>query len=665
MKAGLASTVFMVLSSATMMIHSSSSTFILPTMMSLIVIHLPPLVSAQQQQRRPERYDSRERRQSQHQAYEESYSSKRNKRKSKTTKTQNSSYNSNNKNEDDENDENMEKLKQAYDFYKSISPSQNSPRHILQGLMSGLTCTLFGVGSGLPFLLGLPYAFIQVENFNPWAGGIIGVVLGGITFSITSLVGIGTGLYQIVIGLKNTPQALSSYIMKAKVWNIYKNQWETYSLDDEAAQLNNSTFNSDVSDSTYYDILGVAPGAKTKEIKKAYYTKAKDLHPDKNPDDDEAAARFILIHEAYETLSDPDKRKHYDTVGKSSSNTASSGNGLENFNVGVFFEILFASQPVEPYVGQLGVSSFFGQFMNIIQAASNDSLTFESFMKVLQSSQTQKLQRPVNVALHLREFSQDFVNGDITEDAFREKCREEANMIAENSFGETFLLHIGKALVQESNLFLSQSWYGWPMWMFSAIAKKSGKAYGKVNSFRMVTTFARSMFSGNSTNVEEGDEHDTTKNSKLTSAKKDKKGKKKRSKKTNQKKDTRKKDNDNENNIFNANFTQETFEDLLPLIVKMAWAFNARDIANLLEQACEKLFFDAESHSSGVSRRRAKALRILGEIFVKRSSDELNPGQCSEESKTCKSPDAIAQEMKVRAEVAFRVAQQVCTNKSD
>ncbi len=632
-----------------------------PTIM-MLSIQLP-LTSAQVR----ERYDARERGYASQVYEEESYSSHSSssssssssrKRRQRKSHTQYSSSFGDENDTDDE--ENMENLKKVYDLYKSISPSQQNPRHVLHGLMKGLKCTLFGVGSGLPFLFGLPYALIKSDDFNPWAGGIIGLILGGITFTVTSLVGISTGLYQIAIGLMNTPQALSSYIIKAKVWNTNSNQWESYSLDDEAAQLNNATFNTDVSDSTYYDILGVQPGAKAKEIKKAYYTKAKDLHPDKNPDDEEASARFIQIHEAYETLSDPDKRKHYDSVGKSSSSSSSSssGNGLENFNVGVFFEILFASQPVEPYVGRLGVSSFFDSFMNIIQATNNsDNLTFDSFMKVLQSSQTQKLQRPVNVALHLRDFSQAFVNGDISEDVYKLRCEEEANKIAENFFGETFLLYIGKALVQESNLFLSQSWYGVPMWIYSATAKKGGQAFGKVGAFRMVSKFVQSVFSGNYTDTtEDGDDNNNSYNNKQV---KNNRNSDKKMNRHNKKKYNMKKEDEKGSSRFNVNFSQEMLEDLLPQILDLAWAFNSRDISNLLEQACEKLFFDSKSHTSGESRRRARALRILGQSFVNRGSDEFNPGQCTEESKTCKSPDAIAQEMKVRAEVAFRVALQV------
>lgn len=65
----------------------------------------------------------------------------------------------------------------------------------------------------------------------------------------------------------------------------------------------------------YYRILGVGKNASEKEIKQAYRRLARKLHPDVNPSDKAAQEKFKEINEAYEVLSDPDKRKKYDTLG--------------------------------------------------------------------------------------------------------------------------------------------------------------------------------------------------------------------------------------------------------------------------------------------------------------------------------------------------------------
>lgn len=77
----------------------------------------------------------------------------------------------------------------------------------------------------------------------------------------------------------------------------------------------------------YYEILGVAKSASQDEIKKAYRKVAMQFHPDRNPNNKEAEEKFKEAAEAYEVLSDPDKRAQYDRFGHAAAGAGRGGYG--------------------------------------------------------------------------------------------------------------------------------------------------------------------------------------------------------------------------------------------------------------------------------------------------------------------------------------------------
>ena len=80
----------------------------------------------------------------------------------------------------------------------------------------------------------------------------------------------------------------------------------------------------------YYEVLGVNRDADTSELKRAYRKLALELHPDRNPGDKEAEARFKEASEAYQVLSDPEKRGLYDRFGHEGPRGSGFGTGFSN-----------------------------------------------------------------------------------------------------------------------------------------------------------------------------------------------------------------------------------------------------------------------------------------------------------------------------------------------
>lgn len=110
----------------------------------------------------------------------------------------------------------------------------------------------------------------------------------------------------------------------------------------------------------YYEVLGVAKNASPEEIKKAYRKLAIKYHPDRNPDDKAAEEKFKEAAEAYDVLSNEEKRQKYDQFGHSMGQQGFPGGGDGGF--GGF------------YHGGMSMEDIFAQFGDILAEVASEEL---------------------------------------------------------------------------------------------------------------------------------------------------------------------------------------------------------------------------------------------------------------------------------------------------
>ena len=91
----------------------------------------------------------------------------------------------------------------------------------------------------------------------------------------------------------------------------------------------------------FYEVLGVTRSASADEIKRAYRKRARELHPDANPDDPGAEDKFKELSRAYEVLSDPQQRANYDRFGEAGLGGGSGGDPFGGGGLGDIFEAFF------------------------------------------------------------------------------------------------------------------------------------------------------------------------------------------------------------------------------------------------------------------------------------------------------------------------------------
>ena len=134
-----------------------------------------------------------------------------------------------------------------------------------------------------------------------------------------------------------------------------------------------------MAETDYYDLLGISKNAGTEEIKKAFRQQAMKYHPDRNPGNKEAEARFKEINEAYEVLKDDQKRAAYDRYGKAAFQNGMGGNpfgGGFGFNAedlsdvfsNIFSDFMGGGQPRNRYENNRGADLSYNLAVSLEEA---------------------------------------------------------------------------------------------------------------------------------------------------------------------------------------------------------------------------------------------------------------------------------------------------------